>query len=125
MVNYGPNAGSFSPQTQINKGNVQYLETKWVYPYTSSAALKLNPSTPGSGASVIVVDGMAYVVLNDRRILAIDAATGKLVWNNTYGNTFDGDKLAADFPAVQKPNAHVHAMSYYRDKGLLITMSML
>ena len=124
MVNYGPNAGSFSPQTQINKGNVQYLETKWVYPYTSSAALKLNPSTPGSGASVIVVDGMAYVVLNDRRILAIDAATGKLVWNNTYGNTFDGDKLAADFPAVQKPNAHVHAMSYYRDKGLLITSSI-
>ncbi|MBM3898115.1 MAG: hypothetical protein FJ358_06300 [Thaumarchaeota archaeon] len=34
-INYQPTGGSYSPQTQINKDNVQYLETKWVYPYTA------------------------------------------------------------------------------------------
>jgi len=124
-VNYQPTGGSYSPQNQINKDTVQYLETKWIYPYTEPAATKLGAGSRfGSGAPVLAVEGVAYVVLNDRRILAIDIATGKLIWNNTYGQQFDGDAVAINFPYAQKPQAHVHAMNYYREKGWLITSSL-
>ena len=117
FINYQPTGGSYSPQNQINKDNVQYLETKWIYPYTLATASKLGPGPgPGSGAPVTIVDGIAYVVLNDRRILAIDISSGKLIWNNTFGIEFDGLKVAADFPAVQGPITHVHAINYYHNK---------
>ncbi len=37
-INYQPTGGSYSPQTQINKGNIQYLETKWIYPIPRAGA---------------------------------------------------------------------------------------
>jgi len=122
-VNYQPTGGSYSPQTQINPSNVQYLETKWVYPYTAApiASKLLAPEAQqGSGAPVLVVDGVAYVLLSDRRILAIDATTGKLIWNNTYSLTIDWPAEIAKYPFLQQPRAHGHALNYYRDKGWLI-----
>jgi outer membrane protein assembly factor BamB len=124
-VNYQPTGGSYSPQTQINKDNVQYLETKWIYPYTRiTRATQLNPAHVGSGAPVAIVDGVAFVLLNDRRILAIDAGTGKLIWNNTYGYEFPAQNETAKYPWLQRVFAHGHAINYYRDKGWLITSSL-
>ncbi|MBM3897983.1 MAG: hypothetical protein FJ358_05615, partial [Thaumarchaeota archaeon] len=125
FINYQPTGGSFSPQNQINKDNVQYLETKWIYPYTTATATtQLAPGNRGSGAPVAIVDGIAYVVLNERRILAIDAATGKLLWNNTYGHQFKAQDEVTKYPWLQRPLSHVHAINYYRERGWLITSSV-
>ena len=61
----------------------------------------------------------------DRRVLAIDATTGKLIWNNSFGSNFlDRVKITATYPWISAPNAHVHAMSYYRDKGWIIQSAL-
>ena len=125
QVNYQPTGGSYSPQTQINPTNVQYLETKWIYPYTATPIVTtLGPAQVGSGAPVIIVDGTAYVLMNDRRILAINASTGRFIWNNTYGTAFDAVKENANYPWLQRVLAHGHAINYYRDKGWLISSSL-
>jgi len=126
MVNYGPTAGSYSPQNQINKGNAHLLEPKWVYPYVRTQDKISLQGAPayGSGAPVLVVDGTLYISMNDRRVLAIDAATGKLLWNNTYGTTFDAAGVTAKYPWMALVFAHTHAISYYRDKNWLITTSL-
>ncbi len=119
-VNYEGNGGSYNPQTQITKDNVQYLDLKWVYPYN-------RPTTPqglalgyGAMAPVNVIDGVAIVTMNDRRVLALDATTGKLIWNNTYGNTYNASKLTGNYPWLSAPGSHTHAISFYREKGWLI-----
>ena len=125
MVNYGPNGSNSNPQTQITKDNVQYLETKWIYPYTRPApALKIGEAF-GSNTPPLVVDGVVYISMMDRRVLAIDATTGKLIWNNSFGSNFlDRVKITATYPWISAPNAHVHAMSYYRDKGWIIQSAL-
>jgi len=94
--------------------------------YRASNAVKVRTLIPqqGSGAPVIIVDGNVYVLMNDHRILAIDAGTGKLIWNNTYGTTFDAVGEAAKYPFLQPPLLHGHALNYYRDKGWLIGSSL-
>src|SRR3990172_276598 len=85
-VNYDGNGGGFNPQTQITKDNVQYLETKWLYPFTRPRIVSGVPSisnTNGPQNPVTVVDGVAYVMMHDRRLLAVNATTGRLLWNNT------------------------------------------
>ena len=126
-INYGPTGGSYSPQNQINKDNVQYLETKWIYPFTKPASkgAYFDPAgVYGAMAPPIVVDGTIYVATNDRRILALEASTGKLIWNNTYATYFDVQKHIAPYPWMQAtPGTNVHAINYYREKGWLITSS--
>jgi len=124
FINSAQLGGSYNPQTQITKDNVQHLETKWIYPYVRSPPDAKIGQGFGTGAPVIIVDGTLYVAMNDRRILAIDAATGKLLWNNTYGTVFDSAKQIATYPWLSRAGAHVHAINYYRDKGWLITNSM-
>ena len=60
-VNYSPQGGSYNPQTQITKDNVQYLETKWVYPYTQPSSTGKIGKGFGAYSPVSVVDGVAYV----------------------------------------------------------------
>ncbi|MCS4538385.1 MAG: PQQ-binding-like beta-propeller repeat protein [Thaumarchaeota archaeon] len=125
MVNYGPNGGSSSPQTQITKENVQYLETKWIYPYTRNPNPgKIGTTTVGTTSAPLIVDGVVYVSMNDRRVLAIDATTGKFLWNNSFGsNFFDRAKILATYPWISSVGGHIHAMSYFREKGWLMSSS--
>ena len=37
-INYQPTGGSYSPQSDINKDNVQWLELNWIYPYVNQDA---------------------------------------------------------------------------------------
>jgi len=121
MVNYGPTGGSYSPQDQINKGNVQYLEAKWIFPYTRPEKAFAIGSAFGSMASPLVVDGTVYISMSDRRILAIDAASGKLLWMNDFGGNFlNRTSILAKWPWLSAPSTHLHAMSYYRESGWLI-----
>ncbi|MCS4538787.1 MAG: PQQ-binding-like beta-propeller repeat protein [Thaumarchaeota archaeon] len=123
-VNYQQLGGSSNPQTQITKDNVQYLETKWILPYVRPPVPSKIGTGYGSGAAPLVVDGTVYVAMNDRRILAIDATTGKLLWNNTYGTSFDSAAHLAKYPFLSRVGAHVHAINYYSEKNWLITSSM-
>jgi len=123
MINYQPTGGSYSPQNQISKDNVQYLETKWVFPFphVNTGPLGSAGNSYGSITPTIIVDGIAYVNTNDRRIFALDAGTGRTLWMNDNGYQIDAKKIAADFPWLRAPGTgHVHAMNYYRQFGWLI-----
>ncbi|MCS4537667.1 MAG: PQQ-binding-like beta-propeller repeat protein [Thaumarchaeota archaeon] len=126
-INYQPTGGSYSPQNQINKGNVQFLETKWVFPFPHAPAItgRINEAY-GAKAPTLIVDGIAYVAAQDRRIFAIDAGNGRLLWSNDYPRTswnLTQARILAG-PAIVGATAlisgDIHAMNYYRDKGWLI-----
>ena len=65
----------YSPLDQINRGNVSTLQQAWRFDsgdeYEGSE-LQCNP---------IVVDGVMYAATPRLRIIALDAATGKLIWD--------------------------------------------
>ncbi len=73
---YGGSADTmqYSSLKQIDKRNVSQVERAWFYPA---------PGPSGRFAfSPLVVDGVMYVVGKDSAIVALDAATGKQVWNH-------------------------------------------
>ncbi len=122
MINYGPNGGSYSPQAQITKDNVQFLETKWVFPITRQAG-PIGPSATPSGTITppLIVDGVVYMYNSDRRLFAVDATTGKIIWVNDFGNKINRTELTGKYPFVALPGTgHIHALNYYRAKGWLI-----
>ncbi len=127
FVNYQPNGGSYSPQQEINRDNVEFLELKWIFPY-QVVENALTASQTGVGAPVIIIDGIVYVVKNTKAIHAIDALTGDEVFFADGGSQIDTDLQIATFPYIGGPGAfstfgHVHAMNYYRDQGWLIQSS--
>jgi quinoprotein glucose dehydrogenase len=73
---YGGAADSmqYSSLTEINKDNVRRLELAWFFPV---------PDRKGNfGFNPIVVDGVMYVLGPANAIVALDAATGKPIWNH-------------------------------------------
>lgn len=66
----------YSPLTQINQGNVGKLEVAWTY-HTGEAK-------DGVGKTIectpVVVDGVMFITTAERRVVALDAATGKELW---------------------------------------------
>ncbi len=58
-INYQPTGGSYSPQQQINSDNVEFLELKWIFPYTSLTEDNFFSSVQeGAQAPPLVIDGM-------------------------------------------------------------------
>jgi quinohemoprotein ethanol dehydrogenase len=70
----------FSPLTQINAGNVSQLKLAW------SVTLD---TKRGQEATPIVVDGVMYTTTAWSKVLALNAATGKLLWK------FDPENIGA------------------------------
>ncbi len=70
---YGGNFGSqhFSPLKQINDKNVGRLGLAWSLDVDSPMGLATEP---------IVVDGVIYATTSMDRVLAVDAASGKVLW---------------------------------------------
>ena len=102
---------NYNPQNQLNKDNVQFLELRWIFPIptVSQQGLKLAGLTPneGSMSPPLVIDGIAYVTLNSRSVIAIDAKTGKSVW--TYTQEFNNTGLANRLP-VRSESTHMHGI---------------
>src|SRR6476660_9025533 len=75
VVGGGPEGMRYSPLDQINRSNVQKLQQAWRFDsgdeYEGSE-LQCNP---------IIVDGVLYAATPRLRIIALDAATGKLLWD--------------------------------------------
>jgi glucose dehydrogenase len=65
----------FSPLTQINSGNVSTLRQAWTYKWPSAGPAQFG----GSEAVPIVVGGVLYMPAGGS-IVALEADTGKLVW---------------------------------------------
>ena len=69
-------AWRYSALDQINASNVKRLAPAWQF-QTGDYEMGLQ-STP------IVVDGVLYLVTSRNQLFALDAATGKLIWNYKY-----------------------------------------
>ena len=100
-INYQPTGGSYSPQQQINADNVELLELKWIFPYTTladdehlfNAGVQL-----GAQAPPLVIDGIVYVAKNDGRIHAVDALDGTEIWESEGISQVDWQALVDEFP---------------------------
>jgi len=81
---YGGNSAStrYAPLKQINRSNVARLQLAWTY-----------DTADGPGASQtqpIVVDGVLYALTPKHKVIALNAATGKLLWRFDSGITGRG-----------------------------------
>ena len=72
-----PESSRYSPLTQINRSNVKGLKVAWVH-HTEDAVER--PATTIE-CTPIVVDGVMYVTTAMLQVRALDAATGKEIWN--------------------------------------------
>jgi quinoprotein glucose dehydrogenase len=72
----GPHQIRYSRLDQINRSNVGRLETAWTFDTGEVGGLQTNP---------IAVDGTLYVPTPTHRVIALDAATGRLKWKFDSG----------------------------------------
>ncbi|MGH9680406.1 MAG: pyrroloquinoline quinone-dependent dehydrogenase, partial [Candidatus Acidiferrales bacterium] len=71
----------YSPLHQIARENVNEIVPVWVF----SAGLPTNPTLRrGIEAAPLIVDGVLYLVGMQNNVYAIDAATGRPLWNYIY-----------------------------------------
>jgi quinoprotein glucose dehydrogenase len=66
-------SAQYSALTQVNRANVSKLEVAWSYPIGDNNKYAFNP---------LVVDQMMYVLAKNNSIVALDAVTGKEIWNH-------------------------------------------
>jgi quinoprotein glucose dehydrogenase len=72
-----PGASRYSPLDQINRSNVKRLAIAWTHNTEDSSE---RPATTIE-CTPIVVDGVMYVTTPMLQVRALDAATGKVLWN--------------------------------------------
>lgn len=66
----------YSPLQQINRANVKQLQVAWTYDTGEKGGMQTSP---------LVVGGVLYGISPTQRVFAVDAATGKLLWNFDSG----------------------------------------
>jgi alcohol dehydrogenase (cytochrome c) len=69
-------AWRYSALDQINTANVKNLAPVWVF--------QTGEYTDGLQSTPIVVDGVMYISTARNQVFAVDAATGKVIWNYKY-----------------------------------------
>lgn len=74
--NGGRDGDHYSELTQINRGNVAGLKQAWVFDTGEKGGLQANP---------LVVGRVLYTVTPTQKVVALDAATGKLKWKFDAG----------------------------------------
>jgi quinoprotein glucose dehydrogenase len=66
----------YSPLQQINRSNVKQLQLAWTHDTAEKGGMETSP---------LVVDSVLYGISPTQKIFAVDAATGKLLWNFDSG----------------------------------------
>ena len=66
----------YSPLTQINRNNVTQLKVQWTYDTGEEGIVETNP---------LVVGRVLYAYTPTEKVIALDAATGKLLWKFDSG----------------------------------------
>jgi alcohol dehydrogenase (cytochrome c) len=99
---------SFSPLKQIDAANVKNLQLKWAWAMNEGGANEVTP---------IVHDGTLFLSNTDNIVQALDARTGKLIWENRIGPKspvlYGGNRslaLFADKVFVATTDAHLAAL---------------
>jgi quinoprotein glucose dehydrogenase len=72
----GPANTHYSSLNQINRENIQKLQKAWSYDTGESGGLETSP---------IIVEGVLYAYTPTQKVIALDAATGKLRWKFDSG----------------------------------------
>ena len=70
----GPESARYSTLTQINRNNVRNLEVAWTFDSKDAyrgSEMQCNP---------LIVNGVLYATTPKSNVLALNAATGKLIW---------------------------------------------
>jgi len=73
----GPEGTRYSELKQINRSNVQKLQVAWSYDTADGAG---DPQT-----QPIMIDGVMFGLTPKHKVIALDAATGKLLWRFDSG----------------------------------------
>src|ERR1700678_2569422 len=71
MIGGTPGNSHYSSLKEINRSNVAKLRMAWRFDTGQSGGLETTP---------IVVDGVLYAFTPTQQVIALDAATGKLLW---------------------------------------------
>jgi alcohol dehydrogenase (cytochrome c) len=66
----------YSSLTQITSANINELELEWIW--------QAQTPVPFSEATALVVDGVLYTVQAPNDVVALDAATGRVIWTYSY-----------------------------------------
>ncbi|MCL4435680.1 MAG: PQQ-binding-like beta-propeller repeat protein [Thaumarchaeota archaeon] len=133
-VNGNSWAWNYSPETQINKNNVNNLEVKWLFPLEgrsqANPAIQAFISNEGSTTPPIVVNGKVYVTTNYLRTYAVDAKTGKQAWRYDY--VINGTDIEARLPVLLPNHAgplgslnmHLHGFRYWQAQNAILVSGM-
>ncbi len=118
---------NYSPQSQINKDNVNNLEVKWIYPLEGSeaipAAMNVVGMVSGSTTPPIVVDGKVFITTNFQKTYGVDAASGQQLWAHQYLiNAEDVQKrLPISWDGMLASIAsHIHGIRYWEGENSLL-----
>jgi glucose dehydrogenase/cytochrome c2 len=76
MIGGSPGNSHYSSLKQINRSNVAKLQMAWKFDTGESGGLETTP---------IVVDGVLYTLTPIQEVIALDAATGRLLWKFDSG----------------------------------------
>jgi quinoprotein glucose dehydrogenase len=76
VYNGGPDGDHYSKLTQINRNNVQQLKLAWRYDTGEKGGMQTNP---------LIVGRTLYGYTPTQKVIALDAATGKLRWKFDSG----------------------------------------
>ena len=74
VVGNDPGGMRYSPLTQINRSNVSKLRKAWEYTVDDASERSTLECTP------IVVAGVMYLTTVNQKVVALQAATGKTIW---------------------------------------------
>jgi alcohol dehydrogenase (cytochrome c) len=120
LTYYGTYDGRrYSPLDQIDVGNVRELRPAWVFQF-EQLGVHATPLTAAFEAAPLVVDGVMYVSGPNGYVWALDAATGRLLWQFAYavpidaplccGNVNRGVAVARGRVFYASPNGHLFAL---------------
>ena len=89
LTYYGAYDGQrYSTLDQVNTGNVASLRPAWTFQFGPIGVIA-NPATYSFEAAPIVVDGVMYVSGWDGYLWALDAATGRALWQYQHAIPLD------------------------------------
>ncbi|MEO6816213.1 MAG: PQQ-binding-like beta-propeller repeat protein [Edaphobacter sp.] len=77
VYNGGVNGDHYSSLTQINRSNVHHLKVAWTFDTQEKGGLQANP---------LVVGRVLYAYTPSQKVIALDAATGKMIWTFDPGS---------------------------------------
>ena len=123
-VNGNSWAWNYSPQTQINKNNVDQLEVKWLFPLEGTSfipeAMKVINPQEGVTTPPLVNNGVVYIQTNFLKTYAIDGSNGRPLWTHEY--TLNIPEIQERLPwSADARLFHLHGIRYWEsDEALLL-----